>query len=309
MPALRPGTQTIGQAVAILGPRASRKSWLAYRHAGIGASDMAAVLGISPFASPYSLWWEKKQRWESEDSESMEHGRGLEDYISKYLTKHLDPPQQIIKPPHTLYRHRDIPWMLATPDRLLWDGDYIPLEFKTDEGGVWGPEGSAEIPRHHQVQVTQQMAVFGAPYAKLVRFCRKKVTWYLIPFDDVLFGRMVNAGERFMQSLTVGTPPEVDGHHATTDAIKRLCPDLDPSMTVAFTQDEVDEFAAAKAALKAAKERVANIENFVRAELGGAGRGMTPDGEIFVTRSVTARRAYTVKETVVDKLIARRKSE
>ena len=33
-----------------------RTDWLAWRRKGIGASDIAGILGISPWASPWSVW-------------------------------------------------------------------------------------------------------------------------------------------------------------------------------------------------------------------------------------------------------------
>ena len=33
-----------------------KASWIAGREKGIGASSVAAVMGLSPWASPYSLW-------------------------------------------------------------------------------------------------------------------------------------------------------------------------------------------------------------------------------------------------------------
>ncbi len=33
--------------------------WLELRRQGLGASDMAAVMGVSPYKTPYQLWAEK----------------------------------------------------------------------------------------------------------------------------------------------------------------------------------------------------------------------------------------------------------
>ena len=45
--------------------------WLAARREGIGASEISAVLGISPWESPFSLFWRKVNAWEIDDAFSV----------------------------------------------------------------------------------------------------------------------------------------------------------------------------------------------------------------------------------------------
>ena len=37
----------------------SREEWLEWRRGGLGGSDVAGVLGVSPWATPFSVWWSK----------------------------------------------------------------------------------------------------------------------------------------------------------------------------------------------------------------------------------------------------------
>ena len=51
----------------------SRDEWLAIRRTGIGSSDIAGVLGLSPWASPYTVWADKRGRVPPvEQTEAME---------------------------------------------------------------------------------------------------------------------------------------------------------------------------------------------------------------------------------------------
>ena len=60
----------------------AREAWLEARRGSLGGSDAAAVLGVNPYASPYSLWAEKTGRVpEKPDNEAMRLGRDLEDYV------------------------------------------------------------------------------------------------------------------------------------------------------------------------------------------------------------------------------------
>jgi len=46
-------------AAEVVGTGMERADWLARRRLGIGGSDVAALLGISPWHSQMSLWMEK----------------------------------------------------------------------------------------------------------------------------------------------------------------------------------------------------------------------------------------------------------
>ena len=54
----------------------SREEWLMQRRKTIGGSDAAGIVGLSKWASPFSVWAEKTGRTaEKEDTEAMRQGR------------------------------------------------------------------------------------------------------------------------------------------------------------------------------------------------------------------------------------------
>ena len=62
----------------------NRAVWLQERRTGIGGSDVPAILGISPYGSPYSVWADKLGLLpERECSEAMRQGADLEAYVSR----------------------------------------------------------------------------------------------------------------------------------------------------------------------------------------------------------------------------------
>ena len=62
----------------------SREAWLELRRHSIGGSDAAGIVGLSKWASPYSVWAEKTgQLPEQPDNEAMRQGRDLEDYVAR----------------------------------------------------------------------------------------------------------------------------------------------------------------------------------------------------------------------------------
>ena len=57
----------------------NREQWLAERRKGIGGSDIAALLGMSPFKTPVDLWMDKTGRADpTPDNPAMRLGRELE---------------------------------------------------------------------------------------------------------------------------------------------------------------------------------------------------------------------------------------
>ena len=50
----------------------SREAWLQIRQQGIGSSDAAVAIGLSPYKSPLSLWLEKTHRKAPDDLSEKE---------------------------------------------------------------------------------------------------------------------------------------------------------------------------------------------------------------------------------------------
>ena len=62
----------------------TRDEWLAERKSGIGGSDAAAVLGISPWATPVTVWLDKTGRAPAKaETEAMRIGTELEQFVAK----------------------------------------------------------------------------------------------------------------------------------------------------------------------------------------------------------------------------------
>ena len=70
----------------------SREDWLSYRKLGIGGSDVAAIMGISPFATIRDLYNDKlgiEPLVEEEESNwvAKEVGHRLEDLVAEIFAK------------------------------------------------------------------------------------------------------------------------------------------------------------------------------------------------------------------------------
>ena len=59
-------------------PDMTHEQWLDWRREGIGGSDAPAIMGVSPWSTPYDKWEEKVMRKQSEDNASKRFGRESE---------------------------------------------------------------------------------------------------------------------------------------------------------------------------------------------------------------------------------------
>jgi putative phage-type endonuclease len=98
-----------------------RERWLAMRRQTIGASEAAAVLGVSPWSSLLALWAEKTGRAPGPDLDDKEFvfwGNELEESIVRGYSKRTG---RFTVPFGLLLRSTRWPWLSATPDALVTD--------------------------------------------------------------------------------------------------------------------------------------------------------------------------------------------
>lgn len=291
----------------------SREEWLAARRTGIGASEIAAVLGISPWESPFSLFWRKVHGWEMELSDEMRDGTRLEPVIAEWWTDTCVPIHHFVRD-GALYASSERPWQLATPDRLIvtecpcdhpddvdelgyvndcrtchgW-GESPPvavLECKyvayTWDG--WGEPGTDDIPVYYRSQVQQQCDVMGVDEWYLAALGPGGFREYRGRRDETDLVTMREAGRRFMARLAADDPPDIDGHRATLAAVKRLHPSVE-DRDVEVDAQFADGYRRARAARNRADDLVARYEARARLLLGNARRLMVGK-KLVVSRSV-----------------------
>lgn len=259
------------------------REWLGY----MSASKIAAVVGLSPWASRYSLWQEMSGQLEPEPmTTDQARGHYLEPAVAHWFADQH--PEAEILPGHTWTRD-DYPWMLASPDRLVYlpDGgapaavilneDETPppppalLEVKTaSDDAEWGRPGTDEIPAYYRPQVVWQMAVTGAERVFVaVLTSRLEFREYVVDYDPDDAAFLISAAEEFMDSLVWGEPPALDEHKATYEAVKRLHPQINgEDVEVPF--DVAAEYLTAKHAETAAKARAKKATTVLADAMGNA---------------------------------------
>lgn len=266
--------------------RTARGEWLEWRSEGIGASDVAAILGLSPWASPYTVWLDKTGQRADEDNEAMEAGRMLEPAIGPWFTARTG---LYVIGEQTWCAHPERSWARATVDGFVVESPMStipdtlgPLEVKTtsDPPKKWEADG---IPPYYAAQGQWQMFVTDTPrvwFAVLHASHGLRLRIYELERDDDDIAFMRDRCERFwFDHVQTATAPPVDGHDATTEALKEIGADPDAD-TVDLDADPA--VTQALLALPLIKERLARVEqekaaaeNAIRAALGGAVAGVS----------------------------------
>ena len=141
-----------------------REQWLEYRRKGIGGSDAAAVLGISPFRTGRDLYYDKLNIVTADDAENwvqLEVGTLLEPLVAKIFAHKTG--YKIYRRPF-MFQHPLYPWMLADLDYMveLPDGTTAILEIKTTNYNArdnWWMNGKETVPVYYESQGRHYMAV------------------------------------------------------------------------------------------------------------------------------------------------------
>ena len=151
----------------------TREQWLKERLNGIGASEAASIVNLSPYKSNLELWEEKTGRRIAEDigdKPYVKFGTEAEKYIRALFA--LDNPQyQVDYEEFKIIRNADHPFLFATLDGWLTEdnGRMGVWECKTTEilrANQW-ENWNSRIPDNYYIQVLHQLLATGYDFAIL----------------------------------------------------------------------------------------------------------------------------------------------
>ena len=139
----------------------SREEWLEVRKNGIGSSEVATIVGLNPWETPYQLWRRKVGLdAPKEETFAMKAGHYLEDAVAQFWADATG--REIIKRStgDWLIRNDERPHIQVSPDRTYWlegmkhnDSNKGILECKTTQKAV----DADDLPKHWFCQVQYQL--------------------------------------------------------------------------------------------------------------------------------------------------------
>lgn len=146
----------------------TREDWLRDRKNYVGASEVAAIIGLDSYRSPLDVWKKKVYNEESEVSEELRQraafGTRAEDFVAEWLSEKYGLK---VRKDNKIRIHPEHPFFCANLDRVIVGRQYPGvLEIKTtsrESLKSWSIYADDINPvfMHHWCQVQAQLAVSG----------------------------------------------------------------------------------------------------------------------------------------------------
>lgn len=293
-----------------------RDAWLQERTKGIGGSDVATVLGLNPYKTPFSLWEEKTGKAEgSPAGEAAYWGTTLEDVVAKEFSKRTGMKIQRV---NFLLSTGENGWMRGNIDRAIVNEQIaktvrvnkpekaaetglmlstdVGLECKTANAFMadkWGPSQEAEIvsgnvvtehqiPLYYETQIQWYMAVTGIKkFYVAVLIGGQDFRMYEVRRDEDVIKAIVEKCHAFwFKKVLADVPPDP----INADDIKKLYARDDGEMVEASNDEAADigELRTIRERIKELQDQEKAVANRVILAIGEKS-GLLIGGEKAVT--------------------------
>lgn len=314
-PAGAPIAPPIQLVHAVVEPYATEAEWLAARRSGIGASEIAAVLGLSRYGSPMSVWLDKLGLAEPGDEhERLRWGKRLQRPIADGFIEETG--RTILDPgPYTLLRSVRYPWLVATPDYFTARPDVAtPGVLDVKNASAYAKrDWLDEPPVPYQLQIQGQLIVSGLDWGTLVALIGGAELLYAdLTVHAAAVDVILTETETLWRHVQAETPPPViDGSAATTAAIRRLYPKTDAGPIVRLPDAAVAwdrTILAGELEIERLTEEVNAAKNALRVAIGNHEAGGVPGGGVW-TNKLVRRKGYVVEPSESRQLRRSRREE
>lgn len=261
-----------------------REAWLLHRMTGLGGSDAGAVLGVSPWSTPYTTWADKcmGQSQDLSDNEAVRWGTVLEQPIAQEWAEQQD--LELVHP-NAMYRSLEHHWMLASPDGAIEVGDSKPqlVEIKTCGLRSETDWDDGMMPVTYQCQVHHYLETLQLDVARVVCLIggQRLVEVTIERSDEVSEMLLTAESEFWAKHVRTGTPPAMEGLSDEAAQWQVLNPAI-PDLEVEVSPVPFQEMAAAKETLKEA-QAAANWWKAKIQEVMGSATIATHNGETLAT--------------------------
>lgn len=281
-----------------------RGQWLEVRKGGIGSSDAAAAVGLSPYKSQLELWLEKTDRAaaKAEDANDpaspMYWGTLLEPNVA---TAYMHKTGRKVRKLNAVLQHPTFPFMLANIDREIVGSPGVQiLECKT--AGEFGARLWRDgVPEYVQLQVQHQLAVTGKQAADVaVLLCGQQLEIHRIERDEDVIARLIVLEARFWEHVETDTPPPADGSESAERALRQLYPG--GGATLDFSEDRklsgvFAELVTLRRELEAKESHADLLKQTLQQAMGDAARAVFASGEVTFKRAKDGTRLDTQRLT------------
>ena len=195
-------------------PELDKGKWLKARRAGIGGSEIAAIIGENHWNSPRQIWMSKMGMFDDkppQQSEAARWGNLLETVVADEWA--LREGRKYIHIP-VILQHDEEPWLLANIDgfTVSADGAQVTgiLEIKTTSAFNNDAWEHGPLPFHYLCQTNWYCGITGlGVYTIVCLVGGQKLYSYELPADPELFKRERDAAKVFWcHNVLEGIEPE-----------------------------------------------------------------------------------------------------
>lgn len=272
----------------------TREAWLAERRKGVGASEAAAVLGVSRWRTKLEVYMDKLNLLPDRQTPQMKWGLRHEPTIARAYEEETG---RTLTATQLHLKHDKAPWMMATLDHLA--GDRV-VQLKTAgewSAGEFGEPGTEEVPKEYFLQCQQEMACSGrevADLATLIGLSDFRI--YTIRLRPAIIAELIEVERDFMDRVARQEPPLPDfTHPSTVDLLNMIEPDANEVIEM-LDDDTLLAVAEYERLGKTASEATAS-RKWAKAKIlhamGTAGVAELPDGRI-LRRKLIEKDGYSV---------------
>ena len=270
-----------------------RAEWLELRKKTIGGSDAAGIVGLSSYATPYTVWANITGRLpDSEDNEAMRQGRDLEEYVAR---RWMEATGKTVRRCNAMLYNSLYPYAHADIDRSVM-GENAGLECKTTSTLNIRQFHGVDFPEKYYVQCVHYMAVTGADRWYLaVLVLGKGFYTFVLDRNQEEIDALMAAERDFWEFVKNDTPPDLDGLEATGEALQTIYPASDGSSIQLFGRESMlSEYFSLRNEAQLLEERMEQIVNTIKEDMQGSERGNC--GGFSVLWKSQTRRQFQPKE-------------
>jgi len=264
----------------------------------IGGSDVAAILGISPWRNIVDLWLDKitPPVENGQNATAKKRGKRLEPYILDMIREEHG---IVIARANERYIDRELGFLAAEIDAETDTGENIEIKtvhpFKAKE---WGEHETDQLPLHYVAQVQHGLGVTCRDVCRVFALIGDELKPYVVERDDETIKAMRERCAEFWNSYVLPKvqPPLDYQHKDVLETLKRLYPGSDGTVIEASAMHE-----HWRAVYETSRDMVSKYEGILDgakahllAEMGNAAAIRFEDGKAF-TRKVVNKKAYVVE--------------
>ena len=263
-------------AVALINTKnLDRLTWLKARQAGIGGSDVSAIMGLNRWKSLIDVWVDKTTSvQDDEPSEAAYWGTVLEDVVAGEFVRRTG---LRVRRCNQLLQHGEYPYMIANIDREIIgrpNGQRVGLECKTASEYRKDEWSDEEIPAEYILQCQHYMAVTGYDaWWIAVLIGGNKFAYKLIERDEEIIKMLIEQeGIFWHQYVEPKVMPPADGSEACTKALSKMYPNSNGQAMALDAECKalLERRDKLKERADLTKRQLEQIDNTIKAKLGDA---------------------------------------